>query len=186
MALLIPTPDPKNPRSVFLDCSGRYRTQSLFWEYKDSGYPALFNLREEDTTDADGNTYVSLRRLYVQTEDPTEYLFALKAFGSWRHWSRLRSLLWFLPHYTEWREELDARLRSIGAQALMESATGRRAVKDTSAARYLSNGLYWSKIPKRGRPSSEEVEGERKRIAQLSLDTDEDYDRAIRPPLVKP
>lgn len=151
---------------------GRLRTQSLFQEFKDPGYPAFFTLREQDYTDQDGNTYVSLRRLYIEAEDPTEYAFAQKAFGSWRHWDRIRNLQWFRPHWEDWKTELDVRLRSQGVEALISEARAG----SVPAARYLASGEY-KKAKKRGRPTSEEVTGERKRMAAEQADLDEDAER---------
>lgn len=159
------------PQAAFKDVMGRLRTQSLFQEFKDPGYPAFFTLREEDYTDQDGNTYVSLRRLYMEAEDPTEYAFAQRAFGSWRHWDRIRHLQWFRPHWEDWKAELDIRLRSAGVEALISEARAG----SVPAARFLAQGEYRPK--KRGRPSSEEVLGERKRMAAEQADLDEDAER---------
>jgi len=169
---------PLHPRAAFKDTMGRLRTQSLFVEKKDPNYPAYFTVREEDFKDGDGNEYVSLRRLYVESQDPTEYRFAQRAFGSWRHWLRIRSMAWLQPHLTEWREELDARLRSLGSQWLQEALDGTSQVS-VPAAKYFANGEYWDKPKKRGRPSKEEIEGTRKRLAKQEAELDEDFERTL-------
>lgn len=166
-----------NPRDIYLDVMGRMRTQSLFYEFKDPGYPALFTLKEEDFTDQDGTTYLSLRRLYVESLDPTEYTFSQRAFGSWRHWSRIRDLNWFAPFYTEWKTELDVRLRSIGATQLRKLAEGEATLSNPTAAKYFADGSYWPQQKKRGRPSSSEVAGERKRLALADKELDDDLQR---------
>lgn len=170
-----------DPREFLKDSMGRLRTQSLFQEFKDPGYPAYFTLRERDYTDQDGNLYVSLRRIYLESEDPTEYRFAQRAFGSWRHWTRIRNLQWFRPHLKEWREELDARLRSAGVQALSALARGEKPEINAAAARYLADGNYLPKAGKRGRPSREEVQGERKRIAASDQELEDDFERIMQP-----
>lgn len=165
-------------RAVFLDSMGRLRTQSLFYEFKTEGYTPIFTLKEEDWTDPDGNDLISLRRIYIESLDPTEYLFSQRAFGSWKHWTRLRTLNWFSPFYDEWKVELDARLRSLGTRALLELSQGTALASNPAAARYLANGEYWHKSgPKRGRPTREEVEGERKRIAEFKEELADDANR---------
>jgi len=175
-------PTPLLDRSIFLDKMGRLRTQSLFREFEISGYPALFTLSPEgDYTDPDtGRYYVSLRRLFVESLDPTEYTFAQRAFGSWHHWDRIRNLLWFEPYVSEWRKELDARLSSIGSRAIIESVEGTRPDLSIPSAKFLANKEWRSggtKAPKRGRPTREEIEGERKRAASERRDLEEDAER---------
>lgn len=169
--------NPEDPRSAYKDVLGRSRTQSLFWEHKDPGYPAFFTLKDDDHTDPDGNRYISLRRLFVACEDPTEYTFAMRAFGSWRHWVRIRGLQWFQPFYQDWRSELETRLRSIGNQQLLAASRAEDTKISVTAARYLANGEFAPALKKRGRPTKEEIEGERIRAAKLADELEDDAAR---------
>lgn len=65
----------------------------------------------------------SLRLLFLECEDPTEYEFAHKYFGNNIMWQRLKDSNWFKPHYEEWIKELDARLRSKAFRFLKQEAS---------------------------------------------------------------
>lgn len=173
----ISTYDPaRDPRSPFKDTQGRLRTRSLFYESQTAGYPAFFTLKDYDVEDS-GNTYVSLKRIYLDAADPTEYTFAQRAFGKeggWQHWQRLKTLKWFSPFYSEWREELETKLQSAGITALKEGAAGK-AVSVPAARFFAEKG--WRPPNKRGRPSKEEVDGIKKRMASISTETEEDAAR---------
>jgi len=45
--------------------------------------------------------------------------------------------------------------------------------------KYFANGEYWDKPKKRGRPSKEEIEGTRKRLAKQEAELDEDFERTL-------
>lgn len=149
--------------SVMKDPQGRYRTKSLFVEtiQKDqveAGFVPLFTLRARDG-------YVDLHSLYLEESDPTEYNFALRAFGSWEHFMKLQSLEWFKQHLNIWRQEVEVKLRSEGIRALAKSAK-RDGSRGLSAAKWLAEKGWEPK--KRGRPSKEEVEAEKR--AQLQME----------------
>ena len=136
------------------DSTGRLRTASLFVEMiqkdqLDAGFVPFYTLK--------GKTgYVDLHSIYMEEEDPTEYTFALRAFGSWDHFKKLESLVWFQFHLKHWRDELEVKMRSDGIKNLIKaSKEGSRGV---SAAKYIAE-KGWEK--KRGRPSKDEVERER-------------------------
>ena len=173
----ISTYDPaRDPRSAFKDSQGRLRTRSLFYESQTAGYPAFFTLKDYDITEG-GNTYVSLKRIFLDAMDPTEYLFAARAFGKeggWQHWQRLKTLKWFSAYYQEWREELEVRLQSAGIEALRSGASGGNV--SVPAAKYFAD-RGWNPVSKRGRPSKEEVDGLKKRMAGINLETEEDAAR---------
>jgi hypothetical protein len=65
---------------------GIYLTKALFLEtYVYDKNTVLYTLKSEDTPD-----FPSLRNLYLNEEDPSEYVFANKYFANWEHWSKLK------------------------------------------------------------------------------------------------
>jgi hypothetical protein len=62
--------------------------------------------------DVDHQGYPSLYRLYMETDDPTEYLFATTHLDGWEHWQMLCECAWFKPYIARWRQELDLRTRA--------------------------------------------------------------------------
>ena len=64
----------KLDKSKMLDSMQRPLTQSLFLELGYTDF-AIFTLKEDDYVYND-KTYISLKKLYLEMEDPTEYDFA--------------------------------------------------------------------------------------------------------------
>lgn len=154
------------------DSTGRLRTASLFVEtiQKDqlkAGFVPLYSLRGK-------KGYEDLHDVYLQESDPTEYTFALRAFGSWAHFKKLESLDWFMQHLKMWRDELEIKMRSDGIKELIKaSKDGSRGV---SAAKYIAE-KGWEK--KRGRPSKADVDRERHIQAAMQGELDEDAARLL-------
>lgn len=153
---LISRPD----TSVFRDVQGRFRTQSLFVEYKYGEYPPIFTLSTEDK---DG--CISMYRKYIEIGDPTEYQVAMKLLGSWEHWELLSSRTWFKPHIDLWRRDLDRKRKSdlvFKVQDLADNASNE-AVR-SSAIKWLEERTTTQPkhSPKRGRPSKVEIENKLK------------------------
>ena len=118
---------------------GTWVTQSLFLEI---GYKldlAVFTLADEDK-EYKGKTYPSLKRLYLEMEDPTEYLFATTHLGGWGHWKRMLKNKILAQHIEEWQEELQLKLKAQGVSSMInEAKMGGRG--QATAARWLaSNG----------------------------------------------
>jgi hypothetical protein len=152
------------------DSTGRLRTASLFVEtiQKDqlkAGFKPLYTLKGK-------KGYEDLHDVYMQESDPTEYQFALRAFGSWSHFKKMESLEWFRKHLMVWRDELEVKLRSEGIKELSKAA--KEGTRGISAAKYLAE-RGWEK--KRGRPSKEEVERERSIRAQMEEELADDAAR---------
>jgi hypothetical protein len=140
-------------KSKLLDDAGRPMTQALFLELGYNEKYAMFTLKEQDHI-WNGKTYPSLKRLYLETEDPTEYEFATKYLLSWNHWKRIVDNKVIGRYIAEWRDELEVKLRSRAVrdiQRLCESESG-----SYQAAKYLAD-RGWDKRPA-GRPSKEEQE----------------------------
>ena len=136
---------------------GVWRTKSLF---DDSGTrmdqnppEPLYTLKDYDTK------YPSLKKLYLEFKDLTEYEFATKYLGGWDHWQHLLQQPWFSDHVLKWRTELELKLQAEALKRVLDEAEadGRNA--------FAANKLIISKgyVPKqtevnrRGRPSKDEI-----------------------------
>lgn len=144
----------KKEKEKFLDNMGKPLTQSLFLEVGYSDY-AIYTLKEEDH-EYKGKNYISLKRLYLELEDPTEYEFANKYLLNWNQWKRLLANKLIRGYIDEWREELELKLRYRGIQAAMKSAEEG----SFQASKWLADRGWETRGA--GRPSKEEVERERK------------------------
>lgn len=162
------------------DSMGRYRTQSLFWEFRfkedEDKYSPLFSLKEYDL-EKGKVTYPSLKQIYMSYDHIPgfEYEFALDVFGSWDHWSKLATET--IPEIRNtvkgWRDELEIKLKAQAIKSLI-AASREDDAKGFNAAKYLADKGY---APTRGRPSKEEVEREKKIQAGVSKELQEDMER---------
>jgi hypothetical protein len=143
--------------------TGRYLTQSLFIEVGYEVDKAIYTIKDRDH-EYKGKVYPSLKRLYLEMEDPTEYNFAQTYFASWPHWMRIYENKLFKTHIDEWREELEFKLRSKAAKQMIELA----AQGNYQASKWLLD-RGWTNRPA-GRPSKAEKEAA---LAQDKRITDE-------------
>jgi hypothetical protein len=114
----MPDLDPK----IFKDVCNRWRTQSLFEETNEheDKYPSIFLLKEDK--DRDGLT--SMKRIYMEQADPTEYRAAMAMFGCWEPWENLCNTEFFQTELKKWRRELAIKLRSDATQAIISAGKG--------------------------------------------------------------
>lgn len=147
----------KNDKDVWL-------TAALFWDLQglDSKENCIYTLKDEDFQTEDGRTMLSLRNRYLELNDPTEYQFATKYFGSFRHWKKVAESPRIAPHVEEWREELEVKLRSQGIKAMIEKA----ADGDYQPSKYLADKGW--ELKKRGAPSKAEKARELKVQANVA------------------
>lgn len=157
----------------FKNDSGKWITKSLFFELTspDSREHAVFTLKEDNHT-YDGVTYISLKRLYMSCEDPTEWEFANKHLGGWQHWKTLQESSELVSHVESWREEKEVYYRSIGIKSLLASAEEG----NFQASKWLAD-KGWDEVKKRGRPSKQEVKKETEQQAKVKLAVMSDYKR---------
>lgn len=139
-------------KSKMQDVMGRYITQSLFLEI---GYneESVYTLKENDHFH-NGKNYPSLKRLYIEMADPTEYEFATTYLMGWKHWLRLCENKQLRKHIDEWREELEVKLRCRGVKDVMRSAQSG----NYQAAKWLADRGWDTKGA--GRPSKADVDRE--------------------------
>lgn len=148
---------------------GRYLVRALFQENNPDS--PLYTLKDYDTD------VPSLKRLYLECEDPSEYEFANKHLGGWDHWQEIATAAWFQPFLTKWRKELELKLKAEAFQALLIEA--RSGTKNSfSANRFL---LAWNEKDTsqhvRGRPSKAEIQAEAMRMAENQDNVDADFKR---------
>lgn len=144
--------------TVLKDKMGRFRTRSLFketWKKNPNlDSPPLFSLKADD----DVNGLISLKRIYLDVSDPTEYRFAVGLFKDPRHWKHLCELEWFAPFLEKWRWELRAKLRAQAIDNLIRLSEDNLAAIKTLATEdfiyqsYLDEGPLKKRV---GRPNKD-------------------------------
>lgn len=150
----------------------KYRTQSLFWEYRNENVTSYFTTQKRDRV-IDGRLHLSLYRLYMEIADPTEYLFAQEVFQDWEQWERItkNNILAGRLRIPQWRTELELKIRSMGIQAnIMEAKDG-----NVAAGKWLAERKWNPR--KAGAPSKNEVIREMKISRQLDKETEDDLQR---------
>lgn len=146
------------------DPLNRYRTVSLFKELnKTKKYISYYNLGDYDTP-----PFLSMKRIYLSTNDISEYTQAMILLGSYEHWLTLTELSWFKPYVEAWRAELRTKLKS---EQLLNLRT-RANAGEVPAQRAMLDKL--DPKPGRGRPSNR-----RQLNAASTDDLDTDYARII-------
>lgn len=158
-------------RTKFKDSQGRFFTQSLFLEHGYNTDFAMYTLTDEDKT-YNGKVYPSLRRLYLETMDPTEYVFATTYLWGWEHWQRLLANKALREEIDKWREELEVKLRATAVRHILASAPDA-----FSAAKWIADGQWQDK--KAGRPSKAEKEAEMKKRLRVVEDLNDDAARIV-------
>lgn len=149
---------------------GRQMTQSLILEFQWNEDLAVYTITDEDK-EFRGKFFPSLRKLYFEISDPTEYEFALTCFLSWDQWKRISENKAFADTIEKWREELEVKLRSDGVRAIIKQAPG-----SFNAAKWTADG-HWN--VKRGRPSKEEQKREKRIRERVSEETAGDAARVL-------
>lgn len=141
-------------REKLLDSAGRPLTQSLFLEV---GYSneAIYTLKDVDHT-YNGKVYPSLKRLFLEKNDPTEYEFATAYLLGWKHWQRMNENKLLRKHFDEWREELEVKLRCEAVkQAIAHAASGTfQAAKWVADRGWATRGA--------GRPTKADLDREKR------------------------
>ena len=149
----------------------RLQTKALFFEttlpeYRIEMEPE-WTLKEKDHLANDGKTYRSMKKIYLEMEDVTEYEFAMATLGSFTHWETLCKSPWFKEHIDQWRKELNLKLKAKGMRSIIKAATIDENLS-FQAMKYLADNQYIDKGGKRGRPSKEEVKAELKKEAEAN------------------
>lgn len=144
----------------FKDSMGRYLTQSLFIEQAYDVNTAIYTLKNDDFV-YKGKSFPSLKKLYLEMEDPIEYEFANKYLAGWDQWERICENKLYTGLINRWRKELELKLRSIGFKEMANKAS-----TSPMAARWLSD-KGWDE-GKSKRPTKAEKEADKNTQKQIS------------------
>lgn len=155
----------------FKDGSNRWLTAALFLETASDKSTAMFTINDQDVVEGD-KVYLSLKRVYLETLDPTEYRFATRYLGGWKHWLTLQRSSLLKPVIEDWRMELEVAIRSEQIAAIGEFAKGPKGFQ---AAKFLAEAGWRER--KVGAPSKAEKEGALKRDAALESALSDDAER---------
>lgn len=151
-----------------------FLTQALFLEIT-SDVQNVNNQIMYTLKDHPHKGYPSLKQLYLEMEDITEYEFAQKYLDGWPHWERLLNTNSIRPHIDQWRKELELKVKAKALRRLMDEAAnnGKEAV---SINKFLVQRGYVDKDTK-GRPSKQAIKEEAQRLAHLESSLQEDLER---------
>lgn len=154
--------------------SGSFKTQSIFLETSLNDTKYVIMTLKEGTVDYKGNILPSLREEFMKDNDPTGYTTAIRVFGSWEHWKRLKANALINKYIMRYEEEMDIKIRSGAVKALIETAINDGG-KGTTAAKYIAE-KGWEKRPA-GAPSKLEKERELKVQSRVTDEVQEDLER---------
>lgn len=160
----------KVDKKLLKDTMGRPLTQGLFLEIGYNTEYAVYTLDDEDK-EYKGKTYPSLKKLYLASEDPTEYKFAKTYLLNWQHWKRLNANKVLKEYFDEWREELEIMLRSESVLNILEM----QVEGNFQAAKWIAD-RGWEKRGA-GRPLKADLEREVRIKERISDALSEDVDR---------
>lgn len=169
--------DNPEKEAKFKNRMGAFKTAALFLE-------TSVRYGEEDSVKREGVLYTlkdedykgipSLRRLYLEAKDPTEYQFANQCFYSWEHWCSIRDQEWIKPKLTKWREELKVLILSEALTSVVEEATNPISRSRLSAAKYLLEsefgallGMPQTKKEQKAQAEARELSAEEKRLKAI-------------------
>jgi len=159
----------KVDKAKLRDGRGRPLTQSLFLEVGYNTEFAVYTQKDEDY-EYKGKVYPSLKRLYLEHEDPTEYDFACTYLLGWEQWQRICANKVFTKMVEKWRVELELKIRSQAVRDIIDQA---QSEKGFQAAKWLAD-RGWDKRAA-GRPTKEDVERETK----IQADIAEEYEADV-------
>ena len=155
-------------KKKMLGTKGTHITQSLFLEVGYDTRYAIFTMGEDDHV-YKGNTYLSLKKLYLAMEDVTEYEFATTYFLSWNHWQRITKNKSLVDLVADMREELELKLRARAIKDIISNDNSFQATK------WIAD-KGWGQRPA-GRPKKGESEREANMVGRLKEEFDEDIKR---------
>jgi len=163
------------PKEAFRNTKGVRYLKQLFYETTlEDKTTVIYTLKNRDH-----KGYLSLYRLYLELGDLTEYQFASTYLDGWDHWERLTKCEWFIPYITRWRTELSLKIESEILQRFAQIAQNPSAEGAFQANKILLDRVRKAKgSVKRGRPTQDEVNQEKTRLASLQAEVEDDLQRA--------
>ena len=150
------------------DSKGRYLSHGLFLELGYKTDLALFTFDDEDK-EHNGIIYPSLKKLYLEFGDVTEYEFSREYLLGWRHWQKLINNKAIRHQIDQWREELDLSIRAEAVRNIVDQASIKESFQ---AAKFLVD-RGWDKRPA-GRPSTADKQQALERDKRLNEELEGD------------
>jgi len=140
---------------MLVNWNNRQRTQSLFYETRSQNHKIkpLFTLSYDENIVKHGYTFIPMKRLYLECNDPTEALFVEKYLLDWKHWKKMLAADRLRVHIDRWREELALRIRSRAIQIQIELAENG----NQNAAKWLANEGWKQKVKDKPAPKPTKV-----------------------------
>lgn len=162
---------------IFRASNGKFRTSDLFIEMNQSESPAYYTTSNQDRI-VDGVVYKSLKQLYLDEEDITEFDFANKYLEGYEHWEQFVNSTRLKDMIDQWRKELVLKIKSRCLKGIIRDAV--RENKYEANKFLITNGWVdkdheGKKV--RGRPSKEEIKQEITRQASIEKEFEEDLNR---------
>jgi len=155
-------------KKIMLGPKDNHITQSLFLEIGYDTRYAIFTMKDADHK-YKGETYFSLKRLYLEMGDVTEYEFATTYFLSWSHWQRITRNKLLTEFVGDMREELELKLRARAIKDIISNDNSFQATK------WIAD-KGWGKRAT-GRPTKGETEREANMVGRLEKEFDDDIKR---------
>ena len=156
-------------KSRLKDTMGRPLTQALFLEVEYNEKYAYFTINDGDK-EYKGKVYPSLKKMYMQIGDPTEYQFAMTCLLGWDHWERMKRNTKLSPMFEKWAVELEIMLRSNALMAINDLADD-----NFQAAKYITE-KGWDRRSA-GRPVKDKKEREDRIVDNMNADFADDFKR---------
>ena len=164
-------------KEQMIDDKGAALTQGLFLETSYGNTEnVVYTLKPRDHMYR-GRLLPSIKRLYLEMEDPTEYFFAYEYFLDWDHWQRIKRNKVIASHMKGWKEELEVKARATGVKTMFDLALDGEK-PNFQAAKFLADGGWNKRVA--GRPSKEMVQRETRIQAKIMDEFSEDLARIQR------
>lgn len=156
--------------------NGNFLSKALFYEktQPDEREFTIYTLKDEDHI-VDGRTFVSLYKLYMSSEDSTEYEFATTHLGGWAHWEDLMNTVWFKPYIARWRREHEVRAKAKALNKIRSIAKSND--KEAFQANKFLLEKNWEPKNTKGRPTKEQIREAAKDEAEKMFQVDNDLER---------
>lgn len=171
----------KDRSTKFKNFMGTHLLKPLFFEQIKEAADAhlsMYTMKDYDhtiTVEGKEVTLPSIKRLFVEMEDTTEYLFANEYFDNFQHWKKIKSTTWFAPLYEEMKEELVLKLQARALKKIRDLED--HPDKGWMVNKYLLEEGYRDKKDTRGRPSKAKIKEEADKLLLDKEEVNEDYSR---------
>ena len=159
--------------AIFKNSNQVYLGRELFFETAamDQKPYVLYTLKSDDyQPEGYERPLPSLRRIYLEEDDLTEFFVAEKYFDGQPHWKRLTSQEWFMKELSPLREELQIKHQAQYLRALRTDAISG----DKVTARYLLDRSEKSDT-RACRPTKAKIKQEAEKLVKESVDIKDDF-----------